>query len=146
MEEKDLYEHWRPVAGAENYEVSNKGNVRNIRTGRILKPRLNMPNGYQRVALNGKDEYVHRLVANAFLDKDLVRTEVRHKDDDRTNNDLSNLEWQSRRRDLQDPDTDARTVGRRSRVVTCRDCPYRYEYEICLDKPDDFYCAYGQNE
>ena len=136
MEEK---EYWLPIEDQDGYEVSNLGNVRNIRTGRILKPRLNQPNGYYRVSLRGRDTCVHKLVADAFLSSDSHNNEVRHKDGDRANNRLHNLERFSRQKVVRDSNN--RAAGN---TVTCGSCPYRYLYDICSDRPDDFYCAYGQ--
>ena len=64
---------------------------------RTLRPGHN-GRGYQFVILNsgdGKKErrYVHRIVAETFLDNDLQKPQVNHKDFDKKNNSLSNLEW-----------------------------------------------------
>lgn len=67
----------------------------NTRTGKILKPQVKR--GYLTVNLysNGymKTCLVHRLVADAFLPNPYGLPEVNHKDEDRSNPDLSNLEW-----------------------------------------------------
>ena len=51
-----------------NYSISNLGNVRNDKTGRILKPYIK-PSGYKQVQLGRKTipQYIHRLVAIAFI-------------------------------------------------------------------------------
>lgn len=94
-----------PVRGAEGYyEVSNTGKVRSVSGGRRkgieLKQQtyVNRTNrGYKTVSLvkNGKvmSAMVHRLVASAFLSNPLNKPTVNHKDSDRTNNDVNNLEW-----------------------------------------------------
>lgn len=58
----------------------------------IIKPRPGAT-GYMRVTLSGKDYYVHRLVALAFLDNPLGKPEVNHKNGNKTDNRVSNLEW-----------------------------------------------------
>lgn len=82
-----------------NYSVSNLGNVRNDKTGRILKPG-NSGDGYFTVALckNGEVKHfrVHRLVAQAFIPNPLGLPEVNHIDEDKLNNRAENLEWCSR--------------------------------------------------
>ena len=114
MEENERYEYWKPVVGTEYYEISNQGNVRNIRTGRILKSRLNRADGYPRVRLDGKEVCVHRLMEDTFS----LPTE------------------RSR----------ARKRTSKKTITTCGSCPHRYMYDFCMDKSDDFYCAYGQND
>lgn len=80
------------------YEVSNLGRVRNCKRGNILTP--NKCGGYLEIKLykDGKMEhfYVHRLVATAFIDNPNNLPEVNHKDFDKTNNTIENLEWISR--------------------------------------------------
>ena len=81
------------IIGYENYEVSNFGNVR--RNGKMLK--LITKNGYNSVGLcvNGKSnvKYVHRLVAEAFVIKVENKNIINHKDGNRKNNNVNNLEW-----------------------------------------------------
>jgi len=87
---------WKPINGFSNYEVSDDGNVRNKTTKKILKPGRN-PKGYSLVTLyeNRKSETkkVHRLVAEAFCNKEPGDREVNHIDGNKRNNRASNLEW-----------------------------------------------------
>lgn len=96
---------WCIIENFPNYEVSSDGNVRNIKTDRILK-QINNGYGYLYVDLyndnNHKKLKVHRLVAGAFLEDSGVNPDgtpmvgrhvVNHKDHDRTNNNVNNLEW-----------------------------------------------------
>lgn len=109
-------ETWKPVVGYEGlYEVSDLGRVKKVaRTitkadgtikkvdERILKP--SDSNGYQIVGLyrNGvsKSNWVHRLVAQAFIPNLKNLSDVNHKDEIKTNNNLDNLEWISHRDNL----------------------------------------------
>lgn len=92
-----MMEEWKEIPGYEGlYEVSNQGNVRNVRRNTLL--RLSKTNnGYKRVFLckNGiKTGFqVHRLVAQSFIPNPLNLPQVNHKDEDKTNNNVDNLEW-----------------------------------------------------
>jgi hypothetical protein len=93
-------EIWKDIKGFEGeYSISSYGRVRNEKTGRVTYGR-ECGNGYKKVSFwRGNKEvsrtYVHRLVANAFLPKGAEHTEVNHKDGNRANNHISNLEWVS---------------------------------------------------
>ena len=102
MEEKEI---WKDIEGFEGlYQVSNMGNVKSLNynhTGkeRIMKPQKSS-NGYLQVKLwkdgKAKRYLVHRLVANAFLDNSDNLPEVNHKDENKENNHVDNLEFCSR--------------------------------------------------
>lgn len=90
---------WKDIQGFEGlYEVSNFGNVRSLKYGKIkyLKP-ADDGNGYYFVNLskNGivKNFKIHRLVANAFIPNPNNLPQINHKDEDKTNNKANNLEW-----------------------------------------------------
>lgn len=80
----------------EKYEVTSSGLVWNKQKEHWQKQTLN-PNGYMKVLLSlggeKKQLLVHRLVALHFLPNPYEYPLVNHKDGDKTNNDLSNLEW-----------------------------------------------------
>ena len=97
-----MTEIWKPIKGYEGrYEVSNLGNVRSLNwrksgLAKKLTPAIDRY-GYLQVCLskNGKqfNGKVHRLVADAFLPTNRNDLQVNHKDEDKTNNRASNLEW-----------------------------------------------------
>lgn len=84
------------IEGFENYEVSNLGKVRNMKTGKILKPQPDK-DGYLRLGLyeNNKKKklFLHRIIATTFIDNHEGKPCVNHIDENKLNNDLSNLEW-----------------------------------------------------
>lgn len=87
---------WVKINDFPNYEISNSGNIKNIRTGHILKPSISK-RGYPVVNLykNGKGHLktVHLLYAKAFLPNPLKLTQINHIDGNKLNFNLSNLEW-----------------------------------------------------
>ena len=102
-----LKETWAKINGWPNYEVSTFGNVRNVKTKKILKPFVRYKQKpYLTVQLfnNGKSQflYVHVLVAKSFLpdtglnpDGTLMKGhhQVNHRDQNKENNNVLNLEW-----------------------------------------------------
>lgn len=108
-------EVWKDINGYEGYyQVSSYGRVKSLDCikeiksphggymnkrfkGRVLSPNDN-GNGYLSVQLfKGKRKYIHRLVANAFLDNPSNYKEINHKDRNTKNNDVKNLEWCTRK-------------------------------------------------
>lgn len=85
------------VRGYPMYQVSNYGRVYSEKTNRILKNRV--VNGYEYVSLSNtaegdqRNQYVHRLVATAFIDNPCGKPVVDHIDGDKSNNNVRNLRW-----------------------------------------------------
>ena len=91
-------EIWKTIVGFENYSISNKGQVRNDLTRRILST---FPvGGYLMVNLmaNGSKKlvYVHRLVGQAFVDNPNDYKEINHINGKKDDNLPDNLEWCTR--------------------------------------------------
>ena len=98
-----MNEEWRDIEGYEGlYQISNLGRVRSLNCRGhkgcigILTPRLD-GKGYEMVALykegKARNTKVHRLVAQAFIPNPNNYPQVNHKDENKTNNDVKNLEW-----------------------------------------------------
>ena len=105
-----MKEDWRNIKGYEGfYQVSNLGRIkgleRDINVGgykrhlgeKILKARV-VAGGYLSVILysgnnKGRNLLIHRIVAEAFIKNPYNKTCVNHKDYDRANNSVTNLEW-----------------------------------------------------
>lgn len=94
-----MIEEWRAVADWPEYEVSNLGRVRRVDTGRIRSAILMKSTGYLIVSMTRpggerKLAAIHRLVAFAFLgEPPEPNMQVNHKDSDRANPRLDNIEW-----------------------------------------------------
>lgn len=104
-----MIEEWKDIKGYEgHYQISNKGNVKSLkrivdngrgkytRSERMLKQHINQY-GYYTVCLikdkAKKNLIVHRLVAEAFLPNKNNFPQVNHKDENKANNQIENLEW-----------------------------------------------------
>lgn len=101
-----MKEVWKDIKGFEGiYQVSNLGKVRSLtrkvwnytKPGRILKPHFKN-NGYLQISLSdgenvSKHIYIHRLVAQAFIPNPNNLPQINHKDFNKQNNVVNNLEW-----------------------------------------------------
>ena len=89
-------EIFKDIPGYPGYKISDHGNLWNMKLKRILESPLNK-DGYQRIGLWNsqvcKKFFIHRLVAIAFIPNPEDKPQINHKDGNRTNNNLSNLEW-----------------------------------------------------
>ena len=106
--DKDM-EEWKDIKGYEGlYQVSNLGRIKSIPRAvcngfntRHIKERIRVQvkskSGYMNVGLNKDGKFtrfrVHRLVAEAFLPNPHNYVEINHKDEDKANNHITNLEW-----------------------------------------------------
>jgi len=105
----DIKEYWRDIEDEPNFQISSTGRIhsktrmvnskyRSFKqvNGQFIKA-SKRPNGYMALNLNGRNRYVHRLVAEAFLDRPSDFSDgfyqPDHIDFDRTNNNVTNLQW-----------------------------------------------------
>lgn len=111
-------EIWKTIPGTnECYEASNLGRIRRVEPYTYYgNDAVKMPNGvlkqhdngkgYMTVVLsingNSKKYYVHRLVAAAFIENPDGKKTVNHKDGDRRNNNVENLEWMTYKENNED--------------------------------------------
>lgn len=115
-----MEEIWKDIEGYEGlYQVSNMGRVRGLRRNIILKNRI--ARGYERVILSIGDKpkcfTVHRLVAMAFIPNPDNLPQVNHKDENKTNNYVDNLEWCTREYNLNYGTVIARRARSKSKKV-----------------------------
>jgi len=103
-----MVENWKDIEGYKSiYQVSNLGRVKSLdryvqeKTGKayFLNGKILSPKGkrYLRVSLSAKSKIeqveIHRLVAKAFINNIDSKPQVNHKDGNRYNNNVNNLEW-----------------------------------------------------
>lgn len=122
-----IKEVWKPIKGYEGrYEVSNIGRVKTLpfvrgnhigsyKTKEIIRKQSANQKGYMRIGLNGLDGKrkmysVHRLVAMAFIPNPENLIEVNHRDFNKSNNCVENLEWCDRDYNLSYLDTKDRWI------------------------------------
>lgn len=116
-------ERWKSIPNYEGlYEVSNKGKVKSIKRSCILLTTVSNC-GYERVDLwkNGKKKRysIHRLVAISFIPNPLNLPMVNHKDENRKNNNVDNLEWCDDKYNVNYGNAKANKIKKVSKAVVC---------------------------
>lgn len=135
MKENFNKEEWRDVDGYDGiYQVSDLGRVRSKKYGdwRVLRPGKN-GGGYLFVNLckdnNVKKCRVHRLVAQAFIpNSDETKTQINHKNEIKSDNRVSNLEWCDYRYNLTYNDIQFRKKNSKRRKID-----KLYDPELSID-------------
>ena len=143
MSKRMLNEEFRPIKGFEGiYGISNKGDVFSYSSLKRLKP-FKMPNGYLQVTLYSQGElktktkvYVHRLVAEAFIENPNNLSEVNHKDENKENNSVDNLEWITRKGNMQHGTRTTR------QSLTLQQNKKQWKPVDCFKKNGEFVCTY----
>lgn len=119
---KTAIAYWRQIQGYGNkYAVNSDGAIRNTLTGTILKPTVSKPTGYAIVTLkwleNGekkqRTQYVHRLVADAFLPNPASKRCIDHINAIKTDNRVCNLRWVTYSENMRNPETYPKMVANR---------------------------------
>ena len=140
----------KQIIGFENYSISEDGKVFNNKTGRELKA-FDGNRGYKTIYLrkDGKNHghLLHRLLAIHFITNPENKGFVNHKDGNKHNNDLSNLEWVTQAEN----NKHAFDIGLKSHVGEKHNqsilteeqvLEIRWLYEIGV-KPSEMFSAYG---
>lgn len=98
MSKERLEEIWKRINGYEEYEISNLGRVKSFkrdRKGKIMKPKFSGEYLAVTLCADGQQERktIHRLVAEHFIPNPSGLPWVNHKDGNKLNNKVTNLEW-----------------------------------------------------
>ena len=83
---------WVTIKTHENYVITKDGKVKNLITGRVLKHSMS-GNGYFTVYVDRVNCLLHRLLAETFIPNPENKPCINHKDGNKQNNNLDNLEW-----------------------------------------------------
>lgn len=100
-------ENWKSHPQLSAYEISDMGRVRRLlpargaRVGRILMPGMTRQ-GYRHVVLEGKARRIYVLVLETFVGPRPIGAEVRHLNDVKSDDRLSNLAWGTKARNYAD--------------------------------------------
>lgn len=93
-----MKEKWAKIKGFENYQISNIGRLKSLYFGKetIRKPKPTKQGYFRFILCQNGEQFnflTHRLVAEAFVEKIEGKNFVNHKDENKSNNVVSNLEW-----------------------------------------------------
>jgi NUMOD4 motif len=96
-------EEWKIITDFNKYEASNLGNIRNKKSGKMLSTKLQ--NGYLCVSLSDsenkiKRRSIHRLVGITFINNDLNKPIINHKNSNKLDNIADNLEWVTQKENI----------------------------------------------
>lgn len=89
----EIPEEWKPFPDNENYSISNKGYFKYNKNKKVSNGSLDKISGYMRTAINKKNYSIHYMVAKTFLPNPDNKETVNHKNKNRTDNRVENLEW-----------------------------------------------------
>ena len=139
-----MEEEYKVIPGFDNYQISNFGNIKNIKTSKSLKP-WNNGQGYLQVDLcqNGKSNKlkIHRLVAESFIPNIDNKNCVDHIDRVRDNNCVNNLRWATKEENSRNKSIN------KNNTSTCSGVSYlkrnkKWMVRICIEGKEKYIGSY----
>lgn len=120
-------EIWKDIEGYEGYQISNMGNVKSLGNDKAKKEKILKPAkhrcGYLKVNLckqgKTKTHLIHRLVALHFIQNPNNLPFINHRDEDKTNNAVQNLEWVTPKQNINYGTRNQRVAEKLSKQVLC---------------------------
>jgi len=140
-----MQEEWKIIKNFPNYMISNLGRIKSLnykRTNKeqILKQNIN-GRGYYYVNISVNNKYhnllIHREVATAFLNNNKNYSDVNHKDGNKLNNNVNNLEWCTRSHNIQHAYNNGLKKGGKGKTYKKR-CELAIEYINEHKRKDEF--------
>ena len=132
---------WLPIH--DNYEISVRGEVRNITTQRILKSWVigKKPNYYHAVWIAKKRCRIHQLVASRFLPVTTGNLVIDHIDRNRQNNHASNLRWVNHSENATNKTICTKTSLGENHHIQIRKCESNIDYIVKITINKHLYSA-----
>lgn len=150
MNQDIIAEEWRPIKGYEGlYLASNLGRIKSVRSGKVMSTKKHL-RGYPQINFSVKGVrkilYIHRIIAETFLENTSNHKTVDHIDENKKNNKASNLQWCSHKENM--TFFHARRVDKKRKekhmVLSKKDVDHiRKEHACFAAKPKDIAKGYA---
>lgn len=135
---------WKTIKDFPNYEVSDSGQVR-IKETKVIRKNQLQKTGYEAILLSkdGRRKLctIHRLVAEAFLENPDNLPVVNHKDENKLNNHVDNLEWCTHKYNVHYSNSQQKAIEAHKKKIICLELNKVYDscteaaLELKIPKP-----------